>query len=108
MFATTDGTNNRHLHIFLLLENGIEREIGITPLLLDVEETLLTLPVLKYAERFTEKVEEEYRYEEREMSAVRLEVWRTRFDPQSLEPETSLLREFEIPTAPESVDRVHD
>ncbi len=93
MFASTDGRGARHLHI-VELRSGIERELYPTEELGDLVRRVRSLPTDRNLRALALALAEPSRRDE--SVSVRVEVWRTRFDPRTLTPSTHLVRGLEV------------
>ena len=94
MFATTDARGLRHLHV-IELRPGIEREIFPPTPIDDVVRRAQSLPT-------DHNLASLARWMVGQSGSpppvsVRVEVWQTRFDPETLEPVTVLMRALETP-----------
>ena len=93
MFASTDGRGARHLHV-VELRTGIERELYPTEELADLVRRARSLPTDGNLRALALALAEPSRRDE--SVSVRVEVWRTRFDPRTLTPSTHLVRGLEV------------
>ncbi len=93
MFASTDGRGARHLHV-VELRTGIERELYPTEELGDLVRRARSLPTDRNLRALALALAEPSRRDE--SVSVRVEVWRTRFDPRTLTPSTHLVRGLEV------------
>jgi hypothetical protein len=95
MFSTNDGGRNRHTHVLLIGEGGEMTEIFTPRSLEDLEDRMLALPDPPRLAEFSRRMagfaaDEGYRF-----LTVHLEIWRTDFDPETLEPREFKLRDFD-------------
>lgn len=95
MFSTTDGGPNRHLHIFLL-NDTVHKEVETPEPLIDLDKRTANLPTERNLRKFGRKIAEAYSHEMVNFSRVRVEVWRTEFDVQTLQPTASVIMELMI------------
>jgi len=95
MFSTTDGGSNRHLHIFLL-NDTMHKEVVTPDPLIDLDKRTANLPTERKLRKFGRKIAEAYSDEMVNFSRVRVEVWRTEFDAETLQPKASVIRELTI------------
>ena len=96
MFSTTDAGGQRHLHAFAI-RPGIRRELDIPRALRDKVLRTLTLPTEANLRALANQLETLPTPDIGPLKAVELQVWRAHFDPDSLEPSSSLLRANEVP-----------
>ena len=95
MFSTTDGGSNRHLHVFLL-NDTMHKEVETPEPLIDLDKRTANLPTERNLRKFGRKIAEAYSHEMVNFSRVRVEVWRTEFDVQTLQPNANVIRELTI------------
>lgn len=93
MFSTLDHGSRRHLHAFIL-RPGLRREIMLPANLADEIERALTLPTPSRLRSLAHALAEISTPDHGPTVAVQIQVWHTRFDPETLTPTGSLLREF--------------
>lgn len=98
MFSTTDGRGSRHLHAFAL-RSGIRRELRLPRDLRDQVRRVLTLPTEARLEALADTLAELPTPDDGPLQAIEIQVWRTSYDPETLEPSGSLLRVIEVPFA---------
>jgi hypothetical protein len=96
MFSSTDVGAARHLHV-LVLRPGIEREVSVPSRLEDAERRTLALPSEANLRALALALANEHGPDDGRATGVRIQVWRTRFDPTTLAPESQILRELELP-----------
>jgi hypothetical protein len=96
MFSTTDAGRARHLHAFVL-RPGLVREVEppseAGPLVLRA----LTLPSDARLRALARELAQLPTPDYGPPSGVRLQVWRTRYDPGTLAPRGELVRGIEVP-----------
>ena len=98
MFSTTDAGARRHLHVFVL-RPGLERELP-TPLELEeLARRARALPTARNLRALAYEMAKLPTPDPGSPTGVRVEVWRTRFDPETLIPSSHILRSLEIPLA---------
>ena len=85
MFSTTDAGANRHLHAFVL-RPGVEREVRVPEALNALERRVLTLPSNANLHALALELAELPTPDHGAATGVRIQVWRTRFDPITLAP----------------------
>ena len=95
MFSTTDGGPNRHLHIFLIAPE-MEQEVWPSKSLEDMEDRVKELPTEAGLSKFAREIANRYKNRNNDLTAVRVEVWRTQFAAKTLQPFSLLLREFTL------------
>ncbi len=95
MFSTTDGRGNRHLHAFAL-RPGIRRELMLPRYLRDQVRRVLTLPTLSRIHTLADTLATLPSPDFGPLQATEIQIWRTSFDPHSLEPSSTLVRSFEV------------
>ncbi len=96
MFSTTDAGRARHLHAFQL-RPGLEREIAPPPALEDRVRRTLTLPTDRRLRALARDLAELPVPDYGPAQAVRVEVWRTGYDPETLAPASRILRALTVP-----------
>ena len=99
MFASTDGGRARYLRVFIeglpeTLEVHLEGSIG------ELELRAKTLPTDRNLEAVAEQALARVGDEVAPITAVRVEVWVTRFDPETLKPTPELLASHRLGLAP--------
>jgi hypothetical protein len=93
MFSTSEGGGARHTHVFVTRASG-ELEIDLPEDLEDLDERLVVLPSDRRLGEFARELSETIRAEHPDHTAIRVEVWHTRYDVDDLTPETFLIRDF--------------
>ncbi len=96
MFSTTDGRGNRHLHAFAL-RPGIRRELALSRDVRDQVRRVLTLPTVSRIHTLADTLAKLPSPDFGPLQAIEIQIWRTAFDPHTLEPSSALLRSFEVP-----------
>ena len=96
MFSTIDSLGARHLHVFVVRE-GLEREVWPRHLHPELAERARALPSQANLRGLARAVAREPSPDHGPALAVSVQVWRTRFDPETLLPSSRLLRELEVP-----------
>ncbi len=93
MFSSTDGGPNRHLRIFL---RGLpsRHEVQVPQPLEDLADRAKELPSDTYLNELSRRIADYYATEFEAMEGVQIQVWRTEFAPQDLEPEYRMIRDF--------------
>jgi hypothetical protein len=99
MFSTTDAGAARHLHAFVM-RPGIQREIRISEALQDLERRVMTLPSDANLRAFALALADLPPPDQGPATAVRIQVWRTEFDPIGLAPIGRIHRSLEVPLEP--------
>lgn len=95
MFASTDNAPARHLHVFVL-RPGLEREVPPPARLYNLARRVRVLPSDGALEELAREIARIDTGDPGAATGVRAEVWRTRFDPETLEPRSDLLRSLEV------------
>ena len=95
MFSTTDVGSRRHLHAFVL-RPGIEREVVAPPHLEEAERRARGLPSEPHLRDLALELATTSTPDHGAATGVRVEVWRTRYDPKTLTPTDHLLRELRL------------
>ena len=95
MFSTADAGGRRHLHAFVL-RPGIEREMRVSRALEDNVSRVLALPSRSFATSLARELAALPVPDHGPATGVRIEIWRTRFDPATLAPSNEILRVHEI------------
>ena len=93
MFSTVDDGMNRSLRVFLL-RKGQEEEETLPAALADLERRVRVLPSPAQLSALATAIAAAYVDAEERPDAVRIEVWRTRFEVNNLTPRRQRLREF--------------
>ncbi len=96
MFSTTDVGSRRHLHAFVL-RPGLRREVEPPPALDDRIERALAHPSERRLRALARALARVPTPDHGPPRAVRIEVWRKRFDPDTLAPRSEILRAIEVP-----------
>jgi hypothetical protein len=98
MFSSTDAGGRRHLHAFVL-RPGLRREVQPPQSLAERVQKTLTLPNESNLRALAAKIAEVPTPDYGPPTAVEIQVWHTRFDPQTLTPAGYILRALEVPLA---------
>jgi hypothetical protein len=93
MFSTLDHGGRRHLHAFVL-RPGLRREVVPPPALADEIKRALTLPTDVRLGALAGALAKTPTPDHGPLAGVQIQVWHTRFDPETLTPISQLLREF--------------
>ena len=96
MFSTADAGGRRHVHASVL-RPGLEREVAVPPERSDDLLRLLAFPTRARAEGLARALTALPSPDYGPASAVRIQIWRTRFAPETLAPSNQIVREFEVP-----------
>jgi hypothetical protein len=99
MFSTTDAGASRHLHAFVM-RPGIQREVRIPEGLRDWERRVVTLPSDANLRAFALALADLPTPDHGPATAVRIQVWRTEFDPIGLVPMGRILRSLDVSLEP--------
>lgn len=91
MFSTTEGASARFLHVFLE-SPGMDEELAIPEEIEDLARRAKALPSDANLKAVAEAALETVPPRPAAADAVRVEVWRTRFDPASLAPRSERIR----------------
>ena len=95
MFSTTDVGSARHVHAFVV-RPGIEREVWAPPSVEDLELRARALPTERRLRALALELARTPTPDHGPAWSVRLQVWRTRFQPETLVPSDQILRELEV------------
>ncbi len=96
MFSSLDRGGARHLHIFVL-EPGIEREIFARgDVLVDREARVVALPSNARLHSYAQAVAESEGIDWARATGLRIQLWKTDFDPDTLIPSDRILRQLEV------------
>ena len=93
MFATLDARPFRYLRVYVTAPERSE-ELAIPASLQDAAAAAEILPTDGPLGRLARRVAERERSKGRPVADVRIEVWREEFFPDSLAPQTRLLRDY--------------
>ncbi len=96
MFSTTGVRGHRHLHAFAI-RPGIRRELEIPRSLRERTRHVLTFPSESALQALAAELVHVPTPDAGPLQAIEIQVWATRFDPDSLEPSSALLRAIEVP-----------
>jgi len=96
MFSTLDHGSRRHLHTFVL-RPGLRREVLLPDVHADEIKRALTLPNDARLRRLARTVSRMPSSDYGSATAVQIQIWNTRFDPETLTPTSQVLREFVLP-----------
>jgi hypothetical protein len=99
MFSTTDAGGNRHLHAFVL-RPGIEREVSVPEALKPLERRSLTLPSNANLRALALELADLPAPDHGAATGVRIQVWRTRFDSDTLVPLGGIHRALKVSLEP--------
>jgi len=91
MFATTDAWATRHLHVFAV-RPGVRRELAIPQTLRKNIEQVLVLPSEAQLQTLAIEFADVPTPDEGPLEAIELQVWATRFDPDTLAPSSTPIR----------------
>jgi hypothetical protein len=92
MFSTTDRAEGRYLRVYVRAP-GRHEELRLAPALQDPATRVAVLPTTARLERFARDVGERERRAGRAASTVRIEVWRSEFDGETLTGHARKLRD---------------
>ena len=92
MFSTVDGGKRRHFHVSLVAPTG-ETEMKIPKQFAELEARTKELPTEQAMNRFATEL---LAIAPENTSAIRVELWRDRFDSQTMASSSELLRSVEI------------
>jgi hypothetical protein len=96
MFSTTDAGRQRDLRVYLV-EPGRVRPVAIPAPLDELALRAAALPTPARLRRLAARVGAEVGGVAPGLSAVRVELWRTHFEPDGLLPTATRLRSVELP-----------
>ncbi len=99
MFSTTDAGRARHLHAFVL-RRGLEREVFVPEEFQDLESRARTLPSDANLQALARELARLPTPDYGPATGVRIQIWRTRYHPKTLAPESHLLRGLMVPVEP--------
>ena len=94
MFSTVDDGVNRSVRVFLVRKEGEEEAATLPAALADLEGRVRALPSPGQLSALATAIAAAYVDAEEHPDAVRIEVWRTRFEGNTLTPRRQRLREF--------------
>ena len=96
MFSGLDRGGARHLHIFVL-EPGLEREIfARADALVDREARVVALPSDARLHSYALAVAKSGGIDRARATGLRIQLWKTDFDPETLIPSDRILRQLEV------------
>jgi hypothetical protein len=93
MFSTTELGVARTVRIFVSAPDRSE-ELEIPDSLAEGAQKVAALPSSRLVERFAKQIAAREQRNERPVDSVRIEVWRTRFEIQTLKPELEKIRDY--------------
>jgi hypothetical protein len=96
MFASTDAGRARHLHA-VVLRPGLEREVFVPDELQDLANRARTLPSDANLKALARELAQLPTPDYGPATGVRIQVWRTRYHPETLVPQSHLLRGLVVP-----------
>jgi hypothetical protein len=96
MFSSTDAGRQRQLRVYLVEPERL-REVAIPESLEDRAMRVAALPSPARLRDFAARVGTEVGGLAPQLVAVRVELWRTRFDPEGLLPRRTLVRSVDLP-----------
>jgi hypothetical protein len=96
MFSSTDAGGRRHLHAFVL-RPGLRREVRPPRSLAEQVRRSLTLPSDANLRALAAEIADVPTPDYGPPTAVEIQVWHTRFDPEALTPRGRILRAIEVP-----------
>ena len=96
MFSSLDHGSQRHLHAFIV-RPGLRREILPPRALTSQIARARALPSEGRLHRIATALADFPTPDHGRPTAVQIQVWSTQFDPQTLAPSSSILREFLLP-----------
>jgi hypothetical protein len=99
MFSTTDAGGARHLHTFVV-RPGLEREVFVPEELQESASGARALPSDASLRSLARELAQLPTPDHGPATAVRIQVWRTRYDPKTLAPESHLVRGLVVPLTP--------
>ncbi len=95
MFSTLDHGSQRHLHAFVL-RPGLRREVLPPEALADAIARAVTLPTAARLQHIATALTDTPTPDHGPATGVQVQVWHTRFDPDTLVPAGRILRDFEL------------
>ncbi len=99
MFASTDASATRHLHAYVR-RPGLRREVRPAQRHGDLVRRALALPSEPNLRRLAAALARLPTPDHGPATAVEIQVWHTRFDPETLTPTSHILRSIEVPLGP--------
>lgn len=96
MFSSVDAGSTRHLHAFQM-RPGLHREIRPPAFLRDEVRRMLTLPSPERMREVALILAGVPTSDHAAPASILLQVWHTRYDPESLAAKGYILRELELP-----------
>jgi len=95
MFSSVDAGSTRHLHAFQI-RPGLHREVRSPAFLEDEVRRMLTLPSPKRMREVATALADVSAPDHGAPASILLQVWHTRYDPDTLVATSRILREFEL------------
>ena len=95
MFSTTDTGPQRELRVFFVSDAGV-RGVALPESLDDIASRAAVLPTPTRLRELARRVGEDMGGLLPGLASVRVELWRTRFDSEDLEPRAELLRRVDV------------
>jgi hypothetical protein len=99
MFSSADAGRARHVHAFVM-RPGLEREVFATEEIAELETRARTLPSDTNLQALGRALAELPSPDHGPATGVRVQVWRTRYDAETLAPESQLLRGLVVAVPP--------
>jgi len=96
MFSTTDAWGTRHIHAFAI-RPGIRRELRIPRYLEKMVKRVLVFPTKSNLRDLAFELAEIPTPDPGPLKSIEIQVWATRFDPESLRPSSLIMRSLEVP-----------
>jgi hypothetical protein len=95
MFSSTDAGRQRRLRVYLSGAGGT-REVAIPESLEDAAMRVAALPTPDRLRGFAQRMGVDVGGVMPGLASVRVELWRTRFDPEGLHPDPARIRRLEL------------
>ena len=95
MFSTLDSRGGRHLHAYAI-RPGIRRELVIPYALQEMESRVLALPSDANLRRLARELARIPVPDEGPVREISIQVWATRYSPETLQPHRFLLRGLRV------------
>ena len=99
MFSTTDYGPSRFIKIFVLKDNIIQEEVEIPEHLSELSQQVRSLPNNKNIQKLAVELEDYLAFNQHTFPVIRVEIWKTLYDSETLKPSYQKLNTIEYKTS---------